>query len=68
MNSLLTIEEIAEAWKVSVWTIYRLARRKTNPLPGRRVGGLLRFRPEDVAAWWETQPQPGSSRRKATTV
>lgn len=51
---LLTAQELAEQWGVSVYTIYRLTNRK-NGLKGCKVGRLTRYRPADAAAYLAAQ-------------
>lgn len=54
---LLTIKELAARLQVGVSTLYRW-RSDGKPLPPAiRLGGAVRWRPEDVDAWIENQPQ-----------
>jgi excisionase family DNA binding protein len=46
----LTSVELAERWKVSRTTLWRLAQRGDSP-PALRVGGSMRFRLSDIEAW-----------------
>ena len=50
---LLTIEEVRGQLKVSISTIRRLVR--DEKLPAYRVGGQLRFKPGEVAAYIDAQ-------------
>jgi excisionase family DNA binding protein len=48
---LLTPEEVAARLAISVKSVYRLV--GTRPISSVRVGGLLRFIPDDLAAYIE---------------
>lgn len=49
MQSLLTVEEVAETLRVATGTIYKYAMR--GILPTVKVNGALRFRPEKIAEY-----------------
>lgn len=49
-QKMLSPNELAEMWGVSVYTIYRLANAK-NGLRAYKVGSLTRFKPADVEAY-----------------
>ena len=49
----LTVREVAAYLNVNEKTVYRLAQRQG--LPGFKVAGAWRFRPEDIEGWVETQ-------------
>jgi len=47
--TFLTVREVADRWNVSPMTVRRLAKQGVNPLPHfLTLGGVMRFRPEDV--------------------
>lgn len=48
-DQLLTVQNVADLLAVSATTVYRLKRR--GELPFVKVGGSLRFRAQDVAAF-----------------
>jgi excisionase family DNA binding protein len=54
LAQLLTVSELAELLQVLEKTIYSWRYRGEGP-PGVVVGRHLRYRPQDVAAWLETQ-------------
>ena len=50
-SKLLTIKEVAELLQISERSIYNGVRKKAErkfPIPVKRVGKLIRFRPKDV--------------------
>lgn len=47
--TLMTAEQVAAAWQVSVSLIYKL--RREGKLPFVRIGTLYRFDPEVIRAW-----------------
>ncbi len=47
-------EDVAEYFGISVETIYQWRSRGYGP-PGRRIGKHVRYKPEDVEAWFEAQ-------------
>lgn len=49
MPDVLTVEQVADRYQVSVWTIYKLA--KDGKLPSVRFGGQLRFYADEVDAY-----------------
>lgn len=49
-EKLLSANELAERWGVSVYTIHRLANQKGG-LKAYKVGNLTRFKPSDVEAY-----------------
>jgi excisionase family DNA binding protein len=53
MTRLLTKAEVCEALNVSVRTIDRL--RKRGLLPATKILGTIRFAPEDVKAFLDSQ-------------
>lgn len=46
-KSMLTAQDLAERFGVSIYTIYRLT-TKPNGLPGYRVGRCIRFKEDEV--------------------
>lgn len=54
MPDLMTSKQLAEKLCISRSQITKLMRRKNDPLPGYKLGGL-RFDPEQVEAWLERQ-------------
>jgi excisionase family DNA binding protein len=55
---LLTIDEVRNQLNVSISTVRRLVHDRK--LPAYRVGGRLRFKPEEVAAYIDSQRVGGS--------
>lgn len=53
MPRLLTVEEVGEITRVSPAGIRRYV--AAGELPAVRIGKLLRFRPEDITAWIDSQ-------------
>ena len=55
----LTVRDVAAYLNVNEKTVYRLAQRRE--LPGFKVAGAWRFRPEDIDQWVAAQksPKPG---------
>lgn len=52
---LLTPEQVATALSVSHRTLAAWRSTRRNPLPYVKVGRLVRYRRQDVAAWLESQ-------------
>jgi excisionase family DNA binding protein len=50
---MLTIDDVSSQLNVSISTVRRLVR--DQQLPAYRVGGRLRFKPEEVAAYIDAQ-------------
>lgn len=50
----MTAKQLAAKLSISRSQITKLMRRKEDPLPGYKLGGL-RFDPEQVEAWLERQ-------------
>lgn len=48
-SSAMTVREVAAYLNVNEKTVYRLAQRRE--LPGFKVAGAWRFRPEDIETW-----------------
>jgi excisionase family DNA binding protein len=49
----MTVRDVAAYLNVNEKTVYRLAQRRE--LPGFKVAGAWRFRPEDIQGWVEAQ-------------
>ena len=49
----MTVREVAAYLNVNEKTVYRLAQRRA--LPGFKVAGAWRFRPEDIERWVNEQ-------------
>ena len=49
MIPAMTVRQVAEYLNVNEKTVYRLAQRRD--LPGFKVAGAWRFRPEDIEKW-----------------
>ena len=45
----LVVTEVAEIFRVTTWTVYRLAKR--NAIPSFRFGGSVLFNPQALANW-----------------
>jgi excisionase family DNA binding protein len=52
-SDILTIREVAEYLKIKTKTAYKLA--SEGKLPGFKVGGVWRFRKEEIARWISQQ-------------
>ena len=61
LELLLTVNELAELWKVEVGQIRRLTR--TGNLPFVRIGRYIRFHERDVQVWLEAQKNVSSRKR-----
>lgn len=55
MNEIWDIEQVAGYLQVSVNTIYQWRTKKYGP-PARRVGKHLRFKADEVRAWFAALP------------
>jgi excisionase family DNA binding protein len=54
----MTVRDVAAYLNVNEKTVYRLAQRRE--LPGFKVAGAWRFRPEDIERWVEARKQPAA--------
>jgi excisionase family DNA binding protein len=52
VDRLWTVDDVAEYLQVPVKTLYQWRTQGRGPR-GRRVGRYLRYRPEDVLAWFD---------------
>jgi len=60
VQSLLTVRDVAEILRVSISLIYKLA--EANRLPHLKIGGLLRFDPDELCRYVATHAvEPHSS-------
>jgi excisionase family DNA binding protein len=59
----MTVRDVATYLNVNEKTVYRLAQRRE--LPGFKVAGAWRFRPEDIQEWVAAQKSsdPGKAAR-----
>lgn len=48
--------DVADYLGVPVGTVYQWRTRGFGP-PGRRVGKYVRYKPDDVEAWFDEQPE-----------
>lgn len=64
MDSLLSIEELAEILQVPKKTIYAWRTKGLGPR-ALRVGKFLRFRRSDVNAWLDQQAEKANTRTSA---
>ena len=56
MDEILTVEEVAERYKVAVgWVYERTRRRGKDRLPHHKLGKYLRFRDGDVEQYFQDQ-------------
>ncbi len=70
----MTVRDVAAYLNVNEKTVYRLAQRRE--LPGFKVAGAWRFRPEDIERWVDDRkgveasksPPPSRSRRRERKV
>jgi len=53
MERLWTVDDVANYLGVPVKTLYQWRHRGYGP-PSRRVGRYLRYRPDDVIAWFDS--------------
>jgi predicted DNA-binding transcriptional regulator AlpA len=59
MNRLLKPSQVAERLQVSAAWVRDHSSRKHPRLPVVRIGGLLRYHPDDVEKWIEEQRAAG---------
>jgi excisionase family DNA binding protein len=52
-ETAMTVREVAAYLNVNEKTVYRLAQKRE--IPGFKVAGAWRFRPEDIDRWIATQ-------------
>ncbi len=56
MRKLWTPTDVADFLGVPIQTIYQWRSRGTGPA-GRRIGKHLRYKPDDVEAWFDAQSE-----------
>lgn len=61
-ESLMTVEELAERWKVDSAWVYKAAR--DPDFPTIRLGGNIRFAHEDIVAYEKHSKETDSIRRR----
>jgi excisionase family DNA binding protein len=52
ISKLWTVQDVAEFLGVPVKTLYQWRSQNYGP-PSRRVGRYLRYKPDDVEAWFD---------------
>jgi excisionase family DNA binding protein len=52
----IDIDGVAELLSLTKHQVYKLVRREQDPLPFRKIGKHLRFDPDRVWAWFDSQP------------
>lgn len=60
LEELLTVDELAQHFKLTRWTIYNLTRernRRDGAIPYIKIGRELRFRKSAVETWLLAQEQ-----------
>lgn len=55
LPTLWTVEDVASYLRVATQSVYRWT--SENKIPYRKVGGALRFEPEDVKTWSARPPK-----------
>lgn len=60
MDEILTVTELAAMLKMNPRQIYTMCETRTrngsmkdNPLPVLKINGNLRFKKNDILAWWD---------------
>jgi len=56
MDQLLTADDVAQLLKVKKCTVYQLSSR--GAIPTVKIGGILRFLPDQLAKWLHEHHQP----------
>lgn len=56
IRNLWGIEDVSAYLGVPVGTLYRWRTRGYGP-PGRRIGKYVRYKPDDVERWFESQAE-----------
>jgi predicted DNA-binding transcriptional regulator AlpA len=54
-DRVLTLQELADRYQVSVWTVYSWNKTRTGPAYFRPGGLVCRYRLADVLAWERTR-------------
>ena len=55
LAKLVRPEDLADAWQVGKTSVYDLLKRKTDPLPGYKLGASWRIDPVEAEAWRQAQ-------------
>lgn len=55
MADLLKIRDVARMLKLQPWVIYKMV--KENSIPVIRIGRNVRFDPDDIGRWIDSQKQ-----------
>lgn len=50
LGNILTAQEVAERFQLSVQKVYEMAR--TGEIPSRKMGGLVRFSERELTQWF----------------
>jgi excisionase family DNA binding protein len=66
MESLWTVDELCARLKLARSTVYDWTHQQWIPHV-KLGGGVIRFRPEEIAAWLTQQAKPGRARRVPAT-
>ncbi len=61
-KQLMDIEDLAEYLGLNRSTVYGMAQK--GKLPGAKIGGSWRFKPEDVEEWIEEQKEKTKGSRE----
>lgn len=61
---MVSVDQLASITGMSPRTFRSWLRRETMPIPVKRLGGVLRFRLYDVAAWIDGQRFPSLPTRR----
>ncbi|MHB9840553.1 helix-turn-helix transcriptional regulator [Paraburkholderia terrae] len=56
MEKLLTVNDLADLLNIQKRSVYVARYTRGNLPPAIKIGGLLRFRPDDVETWLANQP------------
>ena len=56
MRQLVDIEGVGEVLCLTKNQVYKLVRRRPDPIPFRKIGRCLRFDVEKVMRWFDRQP------------
>lgn len=59
MSRLWTVQDVAEYLGVPIKTLYQWRTHGYGP-PARRVGKYLRYKPDDVIAWFDALTDPAA--------
>ena len=65
-TGLMTVDEVAEVLRVSVYTVYRMAKRKQ--IPSLVIGGSRRFDPAALAFHFRKKSPESAAAAKAVNI